>query len=440
MRLSPTSSDRTRRALPTWSWGLIAVVALTGAASAWRSTFPQLELFLDIRSKVIENYVEKVDESYMDEGAIRGLVVQTDPYNTFLRAKDTVPYTPPTEFDGQAGFEFGHSDETIMVSWVAPGSPAAKAGLAPGDRIIELQGTNVFEKRYSVYEANQFNYGKIGEKLKLQIYRDAEDVVEDLEFAYAKADTAKDFQVRTLSDGVWQLKFTRVTAESVKALATQLADLPGKKPSRVILDLRNCSGGEIRDGVALADLFLDEGVPLGFTRSYQERAIDTYTSGDGANHGGLPLTVFVNWGTTDAAEVAAALLQKIGGHKLHGEQTFGKVTLFQEVPFDESGRRLLILHATFYLPESKEPIHGKGLTPEVEILGSLPKLVAAGEEGKAAVGGESGLISVLSSSEPEAYLAGDDQLRNLLAFLKDGTKPELPSRKRGKPQLDPEEN
>lgn len=406
---------------------LIASIALSG----FRKTFSELELFMGIRGLVIDNYVEIVDEDHMDEGAIRGLLVQTDRYNDLLSAKDIWPIAPSDTINGEAGFDIGWEGNMLTVISVMPDSPAEQVGLAPGDRILGIQGVNSFEHRFSVYEAQRFNYGPKGNTLKLNIYRegkeDAEDADEqteyftEVEMTYGELlPKEQKIDMREPRPGHAVFGIRAITSDKqIDALSAELKTLAQRDDlKQVVLDLRDDSRTSIEHGVALADLFVADGKDLGSLRSHQEQALALYKADDGHDFSKLPVTVLVNKGTAEGAEVATAILRDIADFPVAGEKTFGKITRHKVVDLKSGDRKLLILHATFYLPNAKEPIHAVGIEPTTTILGSRPDLIAAAdtEETPATEEAEKGkdLMRILSRATKK-----DSQLDKLLNALQD---------------------
>jgi carboxyl-terminal processing protease len=400
-----------------------ATLALTPAE--WRT----FETLMDVRAIIVESYVEDVDLALMDHGAVRGLIVRTDRHNALLEPGDDYPHVPPPEHSGRVGINFGVHDDGLAIVSVVPDSPAAKAGLASGDQMIGLQDIKTYETQVSVYEAQRLDWGRPGTVLKLNVFREGKDGdgrFRDIEIKYQVLNPLPAVEVHEVSPGVVWLRLYSLAEESVVAkIRAELAALTEREGlKQVILDLRAVSDGTIATGIAVADLFLPGGQFLGSLRSHQEEALDNFTSGEEAAFTQLPLVVFIDRGTAEAAEVAAAVLKQTGRAEVAGEKSFGKVTHLRTADLGESGRRILVLHATYYLPaKDAAPIHGHGVEPDLEVTAKPPVVAAAGETAdqgsEEAIGN---LLSILAESKKSAW-ERDQHLQDLLKKLGGAAEP-----------------
>jgi carboxyl-terminal processing protease len=331
-----------------------------GQALAKDDTYQHLRVFEDVVSLVINNYVEPVDVREAMKGAMRGLADNLDPDSAFL-TPDLVRTREANDPGGPAevGLDVTRQYYLRVVS-ARDGSPAAKAGIRSGDFIRAID--NRPTRDMSAYEGARLLRGAPGSKVSLLVIRGnaADPHVVDL---VRERVTGSEVTTRMANGTTGYIRVLQFSSES-PARIKQAADALAKTgATRYVIDLRGTSRGDLDDGIAAARLFVKSGtlgVRLG--RADRKEPIAGQPS-DGAVT--APAALLVDIGTSGPAEVFAAALAGNDRADLIGTNTLGRAARQRLVKLpDQSGLWLTYLR---YLTPSGDPIHEKGLTPDVEV-------------------------------------------------------------------------
>jgi carboxyl-terminal processing protease len=331
-----------------------------GQALAKDDTYQHLRVFEDVVSLVINNYVEPVDVREAMKGAMRGLADNLDPDSAFL-TPDLVRSREANDPGGAAevGIDVTRQYYLRVVS-ARDGSPAAKAGIRPGDFIRAID--NRPTRDMSAYEGGRLLRGAPGSKVSLLVIRGnaADPHVVDL----VRERVAGPEVTTRMADGttgfIRVLQFSNESATRIKQAVDALAKTGA---TRYVIDLRGTSRGDLDEGLAAARLFVKGGtlgVRLG--RADRKEPIPGQPS-DGAV--AAPIAMLVDIGTSGPAEVFAAALAGNDRADLVGTNTLGRAARQRLIKLpDQSGLWLTYLR---YLTPSGDPIHEKGLMPDVEV-------------------------------------------------------------------------
>jgi carboxyl-terminal processing protease len=241
--------------------------------------------------------------------------------------------------------------------------PASRAGILPGDIITHIDGAAV--QGLSLDEAIARVRGPEGTIVVLTILRaDVEEPFE-IEVERARIEIAI-VESEMLADDIGYVRLTSFTTNASQALREAIIQLMSQNPVGLIFDLRDNPGGYLDQSVAVADLFLPQGVVL------YERNIhgldEIFNSQDGEIAEGIPLVVLVNAGSASASEIVAGAIQDRGRGTLIGETTFGKGSV-QQTHTLLDGSELRVTVARWYTPDDNT-IDGTGITPDIEVLPS----------------------------------------------------------------------
>src|SRR5437763_6843445 len=367
--------------------GLVAVAAATvlvfslrqdvGAAPPANSaeTYKQLNLFGEVFERVRAEYVDEVSDDTLVESAINGMLTSLDPHSNYLNTKNFNDMKVQTrgEFGG-LGIEV--SMESGLVKVVSPidDTPAARAGLKPGDLITHLDGDPV--QGMTLPEAVEKMRGLIGSEIKLTIRREGKDPF-DVKLTRA---TIKIQSVRSHLEGdtigyVRVTSFNEQTDVGLNNAIKNLKQQAGNKLAGVILDLRNNPGGLLDQAVAISDAFLDKGEIVS-TRGRRSEDAQRYNSRPGDIASGLPLAVLINGGSASASEIVAGALQDHHRAILPGTKSFGKGAVQTIIPLPGHGAMRLTT-ARYYTPSGRS-IQAKGIDPDIVVEAAKIEKVAQG--------------------------------------------------------------
>lgn len=318
----------------------------------------------------IENeYVDPVDRKRLLEGSIKGMVAELDPHSSYMPAEDYAIFQGDTEGHfGGVGVEVDFGDEYVTVIAPIEGSPAERAGVRSGDRILAIDNISV-RARPSIELVRQMR-GEPGSHVLLTIRRAGSEKLLYLTLT-RQVITVASLSSKLLKGGVGYLRIktfqTGTHAEFLDHYA-KLRRENGADLTGIVLDMRNNPGGLVNEASAIADDFLSSGV-IYTTRRRGKIVDEVRADGGGAARRG-PLAVLVNEFSASAAELVAASIQDNHRATLVGAKTFGKgsVQTIIDLP-DGAGLRLTTLR--YYTPSGRA-IQEQGVTPDVLVAGTTP--------------------------------------------------------------------
>jgi len=344
---------------------VLVVYALVGGmfnrVSAQDGAYPQLSLFWDVWNKIQSDYVdEPVPRSAM-MGAVRGLIEQVDPNGGYLTAKDVAFYKDfdPLKTTGIGVILTKYAGYPMVVSAI-PGGPAEKAGLTTGDILEAIDGISTREM--NLVQVNGYLAIPADKPAALTVFRVAGGDPKAITVPRAVT-KAPAIEAKMIEGDIAYIRVPMLAPGKAAEVRRGVDDLLKKGAVRVILDLRNSSGGEEQEGLALANLFVESG-SLGYSQG-QKVERKNFTADPKAALTKAPLAVLINQGTSGPAEIAAGAIADSNRGQLVGGRTFGLGSIQRLLPM-ESGSALLIAVARYYTPSGKE-IQNNGIRPQVEV-------------------------------------------------------------------------
>jgi len=336
-----------------------------GSAAAPRNDHRLLD---EVVARVRREYVEAVPDVRMEQAAVEGVVASLDPHSAFLTAAeyDEMRVNTAGSYSG-VGIEVSAQDGKVVVVSPIEGSPAARAGVHPGDVILAVDGQPVSPTKLN--ETIDRMRGNVGSHVRLTVGRSGEPeaLVFDLERSEVHVHTVR---AEPLRGGYGYVRITQFSDSTPSDLDQALADLKAAsaKPLRgLVLDLRGNPGGVLESAVSVADEFLDAGVIVRADgRTPDARFEMDATAGDAI--GGAPLVVLVDGGSASGSEIVAGALRDHRRATLMGERTFGKGSVQTVIPLRD-GQALKLTTSKYFTP-SGVSIHERGIEPDV-VLASL---------------------------------------------------------------------
>lgn len=350
------------RTAPKHRWGLgIALSCLVASpCRAEDGPYAVIERLADVLVRVEQSYVDPVDRKRLLEGAAAGMVAELDPHSAYLTPSQFAQFLEDTEgrFAG-IGVEVDFRDDQVTVIVAMPNSPAERAHIQAGDRIVAVDGVPITGFRAdSVVRRMR---GPAGTQVKLTIRRAG--LPEPITVTVTRAVVAvPSVEGRLLDHDVAYVRLKVFQEGCYSELLNQLATLGQKaKFTSLILDLRGNPGGLVNEALAIADEFLDAGVI--YSARHRGKVVESVRSYDGDLLEKLPLVVLVNASTASSAEIVTGALQDRGRAQVIGAPTFGKGSV-QNIIELEGGAGLLLTTLRYFTPKG-HAIQARGLVPDV---------------------------------------------------------------------------
>ncbi len=326
-----------------------------------------MKVLVDSFEQIDRNYVKDVDRRELVEAAVRGMLSKLDPYSDYISPDELTKFTEAVEQEfGGVGIQvqFDPEQRNIIVMTPFPGSPAYKAGVRAGDRIIEIEGKPVkeFPGGSEIQTAVNLLKGQPGVEVTIVLKRLGTDEIETVKMTrdVIRLDTV--MGDRHEPDGSWDfmiddeqrigyLRISHFTKRTATELRDALRKLKEQGMRGLVLDLRFNPGGLLQAAVEVCDLFVDQGLIVrtdGRNVKPQEwfaKPFGTYKD--------FPLAVIVNRYSASASEIVSACLQDHQRAVIVGERTWGKGSVQNVVELEGGQSALKLTTATYHRPSGK---------------------------------------------------------------------------------------
>lgn len=353
-------------------WAVLLTVAFTGIVigrwsiglvNAEVEGYENLKVFTEVLSIVKKTYVEDVKIKDLIYGAIKGMMSSLDPHSGFMSpdAYKEMQVDTRGEFGG-LGIQIGLKDGALTVIAPIEDTPAYKAGIKSGDRIIKIgeQGT----KDMSLMDAVNKMRGPKDTTVSITIMREGWKEPETFSL---KRDIIKikSVKYRKLDPEIGYIKITQFQEQTAADLSAALTKLSEEKTDSLVLDLRNNPGGLLNSAVDVASHFLPKDKLVVYIKDRAGERIEYKTGGVKSYHEKPVMIVLVNQGSASASEIVAGALKDWHRAVILGVQTFGKGSVQSVIPLsDGSGLRLTT--ARYYTPNGTS-IQSTGINPDIVV-------------------------------------------------------------------------
>ncbi len=337
----------------------------TAGNPEYQLTLEQMRTFTEVFSRIKRDYVEQVDDETLMKAAIRGMLSDLDPHTAYLDQQEYGNLEEDTSgrFNG-IGIEVVRSNGDLRIVSPIDGTPAARAGIKPGDIIRSINGESTEDM--ALEEAVKLMRGEPGSAVALTLYREGkEDLIElELERDVVRVQSVSH---RMLEPGFGYLRITAFQNDTPESAREALTDLleENEGPLRgLVLDLRSNPGGVLNSAVGVADLFLDGG-QIVYTEGRSREAELEFSADSSLMAEGTPLVVLIDGGTASASEIVAGALQDHGRAVVLGEASFGKGSVQTVLPL-ASGSAVKLTTALYFTPNGRS-IQARGIRPDITV-------------------------------------------------------------------------
>ncbi len=355
-------------AAPAWSEE--AKSETPAPASSAAETYEMLNLFGDVFERVRDNYVEQVPDKKLIENAMNGMLMALDPHSNYLDESNFEDMKVQTKGEfGGLGIEVTMENGLVKVVSPIDDTPAAKAGLKPGDLIIKIGKEDVSGMNLS--DAVDKMRGPVGSPIDLTVVRQGKSQPFTVKMQRAVI-KVKSVRSRLVGNDVGYIRITSFNEQVQDGLEKAIKDLKAKAVDKdnkstlkgFILDLRNNPGGLLDQAVFVSDAFLEKGEIVS-TRGRHPDQIERVNATKGDLIDGLPLVVLVNEGSASASEIVAGALQDHHRGIVMGQKSFGKGSVQTIISLPGHGAMRLTT-ARYYTPSGRS-IQAEGIVPDIQV-------------------------------------------------------------------------
>jgi len=334
-------------ALVTGGW-LLQRGARTGTFTAYEGA----QLFENVFRRIQNDYVDAVSDSSLYRKSVDGMLYELrDPYSTFLPPDRFAKLNESTSGNyAGLGVEVDVRDGWLIVVASLPGGPAERAGLQPGDRIVEIAGKQT--KGWTNEEASKMLRGKPGTTVSLAIERPGLSIPLELRVQRRTIHQSAVRRASLLGEGVGYIDLKAFSDSTVKELNGAITGLLSRGMKTLVLDLRTNPGGLLNQGVRVSDVFLDPGQKIVSMRGRLPETNRDYADSAKQRWPQLPLLVLVDGRSASASEIVAGALQDHDRAVIIGTPTYGKGSAQSVISFGPQGG-LKITTARWFTPAGR---------------------------------------------------------------------------------------
>ena len=339
-----------------------------------------MRMFSETFEQIERNYVKGVDRRRLVEAAIRGMLKELDQYSNYI-SPDQI-----SRFQQSVSQQFGgigiQVRPDLVVATPLAGSPAYKAGIKAGDRIVEIDGkqASTFPENRKLETAVSLMKGKAGDPVTLGIRRTGvKDVIKiTVKRAIVQVPTVmgdafgKDDQWQFMLDDKQKIGYVRLThfaRRTADELSAALVQLKKQGMKALVIDLRFNPGGLLSQATRISDMFIEKGRIVSTKgRNVRERIWDATKPG---THTGFPIAVLVNHFSASASEILSACLQDHKRAVIVGERTWGKGSVQNVIQLEGGSSALKLTTASYHRPSGRN-IHRFPNSKPTDVWGVMP--------------------------------------------------------------------
>jgi carboxyl-terminal processing protease len=336
-------------------------------ASDSDQAYQEMERLTEVMLLVRRHYAEEKTYQQIVSGALQGMLNSLDPHSCYMEPEAYEEMQDDTSGRyGGIGIHIGMKDETLTVIAPIEGTPAYRAGLLSGDRIVGIDGTKT--AGLVLRDAVKKLRGEKGTKVVLTIQRSGEEktrevaiVRDDIEVLSVRGDTV-------LESDVGYVRVTQFSGPTAEALDRAVEGLMKKGIKALVLDLRNNPGGLLDSAIRVSEEFLRKGEMIVSVQGRDQRGPRVKRTAEGTPRcPDLPMAVLINGGSASASEIVAGALRDNGRAVLVGETTFGKASVQSVIPLKSDEKAAIRLTTAHYYTPSGSVIQDKGIEPDIRV-------------------------------------------------------------------------
>jgi len=342
--------------------GIFLGTVMVRYSQADSATYDNLRVFSEVLSLVQRNYVEEVDPKELIYGAIKGMLGDLDPHSSFMTPDMFKEMQVDTKGEfGGLGIQIGIKDKMLTVIAPIEDTPAFRAGIQSGDKIVTIEGKPT--KDMTLTEAVDKMRGPKGTSVTISVMREGLDKLKDYTIT---RDIIKIQSVKSklMDENIGYVRISQFQEKTNEDLEKALREFDEKKIKGLVLDLRNDPGGLLNMAVDVSGEFLPTNKLVVYIKGRNGEKDEFYTR-NAHPRTEFPMVVLVNQGSASASEIVAGALQDWGRAVIMGTTTFGKGSV-QTVLQLSDGSGLRLTTAKYYTPKDRS-IQNTGISPDIEV-------------------------------------------------------------------------
>ncbi len=314
--------------------------------------YPGKDKITAVLNYIQQEYVDPVSRPELVEATIPEILKNLDPHSVYIPARQLRKYNEPLEgnFSG-IGVQFNMQNDTVVIISTIPNGPSEKTGIMAGDRIIEVNDTNVAGVNMSSDRIVGMLKGKKGTRVTIGIYRKGEEDILDFEITRDKIPLTSVDAFYMINDVTGYMKINKFSRTTYQEFKDAVKNLKGQGLTKLILDLRGNGGGYMDAATNIADQFLPEGKLIVYTKGHAKPRTNVYATSKGICLEDSLVVLIDEW-SASASEILAGAIQDNDRGIIMGRRSFGKGLVQEQTVFSD-GSALRLTIARYYTPTGR---------------------------------------------------------------------------------------
>ncbi len=334
--------------------GILIGIALPSKkdVSHYTITRQNSDKLVNILNIIESSYVDSVDRNYLTETAINSILEKLDPHSIYMSASELAKANEPLQgnFDG-IGISFNTFTDTVLVISTISGGPSEKVGIQAGDKIILVNDSLIAGKGMPDDDVMGLLKGTKGSKVNVKVLRKGQNELLSFDIVRDRIPIKSIDVAYMVNENTGYIKIANFALTTFQEFKTSLVELESEGMTKLIVDLRNNSGGIMEASIQIANEFLQEDELIVFTMGRNQPRSEARATGKGSFEEGNLVILIDEW-TASASEILAGAIQDNDRGTIIGRRSFGKGLVQEPISFpDGSGMRLTI--ARYYTPTGR---------------------------------------------------------------------------------------